>query len=114
AGSCHHLKFFSADDRTAHIDCGITGMRFAADELVALLDRHDALDLRPGGERLEALMRALVADRANDRALDSAHDMRLVSQLLDFFEHGGLLLLRDIWFENDDHKTKRRRQWTCG
>src|SRR5437773_2920564 len=81
-------------------------MRFAADELISLLNRHDALDLRPCGERLEALVRALVANRADHRALDSAHDMRLVSQLFDFFEHGGFLLFRDVWFENDDHKNK--------
>ena len=36
------------------------------------------------------------------------------AQFLDAFEDVFDLRWRAAGFENDDHKTKRRRQWTCG
>ena len=83
---------------SADLDRRIAFVRFAADEFVTLLHRHDALDLRPGVERLEVLVGAFVANRADDRALDAAHDVRLVAELFDFLQHGEFLFFRDIWF----------------
>ena len=45
----------------------------------------------------------LVADRADDGAGDAAHDVRAVAELLDFLEDGGLFLLRDVRFQDNDH-----------
>ncbi len=78
-------------------------MRFAADKLVALLHRHDALDLRPGGERLQRLMRAFVPDRADHRALDAAHDVWFIAELPNLFENGHFVFSRNVGFENNDH-----------
>ena len=46
ARSGHDLQLFAADQVAPHIDGGIGRVRLAADEFVALLHRHDALDLR--------------------------------------------------------------------
>jgi hypothetical protein len=56
-------------------------MRFPADQLEALLDGHDAFDLRPTDQRFERLMRPLVADCADYRPFHSPHDMRSVAEL---------------------------------
>ena len=55
-----------------HLDGGGGLVRLAADQLVALLDRHHLLHLRPGGQRLQALMRPLVPDGADDRPFHPA------------------------------------------
>ena len=49
AGAGHHLDFFAAHDDAAGVDGGVLWVRLAADELVALLNRRDGLNLRPGG-----------------------------------------------------------------
>ena len=74
-------------------------------------------------ERFEVLMRAFVANRADDRALDAAHDVRFVAELFDFLEHGGFVFFRNVRFKNNDHifvlfgprvVTKKPQVATCG
>src|SRR5262245_20326229 len=48
-------------------------------------------------------MRQLVANRADDGARHAAHHVRLVAHLADLVEDGGLVLLRNVRFENDNH-----------
>jgi hypothetical protein len=52
-------------------------------------------------------VRALVADRADHRALDTSHDMRPVAELPDFLHDGVLFFFGDVWFENDNHKKQK-------
>ena len=69
---------FLAADRDDRI---LALLRLAADQLVALLHAMDVLNLRPGGQRLERLVRILVANGRND-GLDLAMDgPRLVTEL---------------------------------
>src|SRR6266540_360971 len=92
-------------------------MRLTADQFVALLDRHDALDLRPRSQGLEALVGAFIADGADDRPGHPAHDVRLVAEPADFLEDGGFVLFSNARLENDNHKygSKKNRRWsTCG
>ncbi len=69
-------------------------LRLAADELVALLDAVDLLDLRPGFERLERLVRAFVADGGDDGLHLAVNGTRLVAELRhfsdDFLDFGQL------------------------
>src|SRR3546814_9426984 len=57
----HHQLVAANDDVVAHANPGIRLVRFAAHQLVTLLHRHDALDLRPRSEEhtseLQSLMR---------------------------------------------------------
>ena len=82
AGAGHDLHFFTANQMTAHIDAGVGRVGFAADQLVPLLDRHDALnDLgKVAGQAFEGLMRQFVADGADDGAGHSAHDVGFVTE----------------------------------
>src|SRR5215211_1707148 len=91
----HHVELASANDVAAHVDGRVARMRLAADELEALLDGHHAFDLWPTHQRLQRLMRALVANCADDRPLDSAHNMRPVAELADFAQDSDLVLFRD-------------------
>src|SRR5262245_12383496 len=89
----------------AHRHCRAARMSFAADQLVALLDRHDALDLRPGGQCLERFMRALVTDGADDGASDATNDVGTVTELADFLQHLALLCLRNSGSKDDNHNS---------
>ena len=75
----------------------------AADELVALLHAMDVLDLRPGGQRLERLVRVLVADGGDD-GLDLAVDgARLVAELRHFGDDFLDLFKREVGLQNNNH-----------
>ena len=80
-------------------------MRLAADELVALLDGHHALD-RLGELRAEGVQVGVgefVANRANDRAGHAAHDVWFVAEFADFLQDSALVLPGDARFQNNDH-----------
>ena len=87
-------NFFPPMHVLADFDGGVRRVRLAADELVALLHRHDALDdLRElRDERFEDWCVQFVADGADDGARHAAHDVRAVAELADFLEDGGFLL----------------------
>ena len=101
------MEFFPTDDVAAHVDRRIRRMRFAADELEALLHRHDALDLWPAHECFQRLMRSLVTDRADDCTLDATHDVRAIPELANFAQDAQFLLLRDFRLEDNDHKKQK-------
>ena len=121
------MELFATDDVFANADGGVGRVRLAADELVALLNGHDAFDrareLRD--QRFEVGVGEFVADGADDGARHAAHDVGDVAEFADFLEDGSLLLPRNPGFEHDDHgflwvdrrspKQKRRRRLaTCG
>src|SRR5262245_20332311 len=101
------MKFSSADDVAAHVDRRIRRMRFAADELEALLHRHNALDLRPTHECFQRLMRSLITDGPDDGALDAAHHVRAITELANFAQDAQFLFLRDFRLEDNDHKKQK-------
>jgi hypothetical protein len=90
-----------------HLDDGVLFLALldlAADELVALLHAVDVLNLRPGDERLEGVMRVLIADGGND-GLDLAMDgPRLVTELGDFGNDLLNLFKRQVGLQNNDHR----------
>ena len=85
----------------------VTLMGLAADELVAFLDRHDLLDLRPGGEHFQAGVGAFVSDGPDDRPFHPAHDVGPVAQFSDFPQDFRLVLLRQSRFEDNNHNAAR-------
>jgi hypothetical protein len=101
----HDVELFAADDVFADADGGIGRMRLAADELVTLLDGHDALNglgkLRD--QRFEVGVGEFVADGADDGARHAAHDVGGVAEFADFLEDGLFLFSRNPGFEHDDH-----------
>ena len=109
----HHLEFASPDEVTPHINGGVAGMRFPADQLEPFLNGSDALHLRPGRQQFKAFVRALIADGADDRADYAPHDVRTIAEPPDFLEDGSLLALGDARLENDDHNfgLKKNRRW---
>ncbi len=102
----HDLKFFAADDLFTNFDGGSDFVSFAADEFVFLLHGHDALDLRPRAEDFEGCVRAFVADRADDRAFDAAHDVRAVAELFDLLKDFVLVFFRDIRLQDNNHNSR--------
>src|SRR5437016_655328 len=80
-------------------------MGFPADELIALLHRHHALDnvRKNYPQSFERLMRQFIANGADDDSSHPAHHVRLITPFADLLEDSGLLFLGDIRFENNDH-----------
>ena len=101
-------------------------MRFAADQVVTLLDRHHALDDGREGhrQRLQRLVGEFVANRADNRPGDPAHYVGLVTALPNLPEDGRLLLPREVGFQNNNHiccfswlaggRHKKPQAATCG
>ena len=105
AGAGHEAELLArADFLAVDLDDGVLALLgFAADELVALLHAVDVLDLRPGGERLERLVRVLVADGGDD-GLDLAVDgARLVAELRHFGDDFFDFFERQIGLQNNNH-----------
>ena len=99
----HHMEFPAADELVLDFDGGIGRVRLATDELESFLYGVDAFDLRPRGECIEGLVGAFIADGADDGAGHAAHDVRAVTELADFVQHGRFLSAGDSRLENDDH-----------
>lgn len=103
AGAGHQREVSSADFHAIHIHNGVLRMRLPACELVAFLDAQNALDLREGGEGLEILVGAFVADR-RDHRLGRAEDRSgIIAQFGDLGDdllNGGF---GGVWTKNDDH-----------
>ena len=78
-------------------------MRFTTDQFEAFLHRHDALDLRPGGERFERLMRAFISNGTDDRARHAVDGMWFVAEPADFAGDLPLLFRVRAGFEDNDH-----------
>src|ERR1043166_4158828 len=110
------MKFPAANSVFANADGRILRMRFTADELVALLHRHDALDdlRKHRAERFERPVRQLVTDRADDNAGDAAHDVRFVTPLADLLQDCGLLFFRDAGLKDYDHDKIRSLKAEAG
>ena len=76
------MESAATDFEPGHVEHGVLGLVFAADEFVFLLDRGDALDLREDHERFEGVMAALVADAGDNGTLDAADQARFVVEFL--------------------------------
>ena len=83
-------------------------MPLPADQLVALLHGHHLLDLGPGREGFEGVMRAFVADGPNDRSFHPPDDVRFVTELADLGEDSVFFFLRDVWLQDYDHNLMAR------
>ena len=83
AGAGHVAELFpGADLLPVDLDDGVLAFAgLAADQLVALLDPVDVLDLRPGGEGLEGVVGVLVADGGDDGLHLAVDGAGLVAEL---------------------------------
>jgi hypothetical protein len=115
AGAGHEAdRLAAADFLAVDLDDGILFLallHLAADELVALLHTVDVLDLRPGCERLEGVVRVLIANRGDDGLDLAMNGARLVTELGDFGNDLLDLFKREVGLQNDDHRQGGIRVW---
>ena len=82
-------------------------MSFAADELVTLLDRRNAFNnlWKKHRQRFQRLMGQFVADRADNGAGNSAHNVRAIPELADFLNDRAFLFFGNARLKDDYHIT---------
>jgi hypothetical protein len=78
-------------------------MSLATDQPVALLHAHHFFHLGKNRQRFQGMMRALVADGADDHAFHPSHHAGIIAKFLDFPENGGFFLRFRSGFQYNNH-----------
>src|SRR6185312_1270968 len=101
-GTGDHLHFAAADARTANVDDRARFVPFARNELVGLQDVQRPLDARQRIEHL-GIELALVANRADQRALGAARNVDVEPVRPNLRLDGGDFGLARVGLHDDDH-----------